>query len=412
MNIKVVSLILRGGSVLGKFLLLFLMSKALSAEEMGVYGLFAVTVGYSLYFLGIDFYTFSGREMARTSKENWLNIFLNQMTVYFFSYIVILPVLSVIFINKILPVKYIFLFYLILIFEHLSVEFFRIFIVVERYFIANIILFIRLGLWCYVLVFLYIYNILKIDLDVVFIAWLSGNIFSFILSVFFLYKLFSLNNNITEIDLSWIYKGIKIASILLIGSLFLRGIFTFDRYLIEYYLGKKSLGVYALYFGLSYSLVTIIDAVIFSFYYPRLIRTFKNDSYTSFESLIKKLTKLVLLATTVTVVIIIIFIKPLLTWTDKPFYIESIMIFYIILGSSAFFTFSHIPHYALYAMGKDKSIVISNAIGLIIFLVSGCWMIALFGLLGLSIALLISTVSLGLMKYIFYMKAHTKTNNR
>ena len=51
---------LRGGMVC-KFLLIFFLARILPPEELGTYGLFTATVGYALYFLGLDFYTYSGR---------------------------------------------------------------------------------------------------------------------------------------------------------------------------------------------------------------------------------------------------------------------------------------------------------------------------------------------------------------
>ena len=46
------------------------MAKFLSAEEVGVYGLFVVLVSYSLYAVGFDFYTFSTRELVLKDKKN------------------------------------------------------------------------------------------------------------------------------------------------------------------------------------------------------------------------------------------------------------------------------------------------------------------------------------------------------
>ena len=68
------------------------MAKFLSAEEVGVYGLFVVLVSYSLYAVGFDFYTFSTRELVLKDKKNG-EAFKKSKFLIIFAYIVILPII-------------------------------------------------------------------------------------------------------------------------------------------------------------------------------------------------------------------------------------------------------------------------------------------------------------------------------
>ncbi|MFW2762175.1 hypothetical protein ACN6Q9_03580, partial [Acinetobacter baumannii] len=85
-----INLSIRALTLLGKFILLFYMAKFLSAEEVGVYGLFVVLVSYSLYAVGFDFYTFSTRELVLKDKKEWGSFLKSQSFLIIFAYIVIL----------------------------------------------------------------------------------------------------------------------------------------------------------------------------------------------------------------------------------------------------------------------------------------------------------------------------------
>ncbi|PQI89099.1 hypothetical protein C5U11_05310, partial [Acinetobacter baumannii] len=88
-----INLSIRALTLLGKFILLFYMAKFLSAEEVGVYGLFVVLVSYSLYAVGFDFYTFSTRELVLKDKKEWGSFLKSQSFLIIFAYIVILPII-------------------------------------------------------------------------------------------------------------------------------------------------------------------------------------------------------------------------------------------------------------------------------------------------------------------------------
>lgn len=88
--IRLANILLRALTLSSKFLLVFYLAKFLEPAQLGLYGLFAATIGYALYILGLEFYTFSTREFIKTPSSEWGNYLKSQtyltLTIYLFFY--------------------------------------------------------------------------------------------------------------------------------------------------------------------------------------------------------------------------------------------------------------------------------------------------------------------------------------
>src|SRR5690606_36382753 len=119
---RLVSVSLRGGTLVCKFLLIFFLAKFLPPEEVGVFGLVAATIGYSFFVVGFEFYTYSGRELLGLSRDGWLPVIRDQWVLFAVGYVFILPVLTFIFGVYLSSWKYVGWFLLLLLFEHTAQE--------------------------------------------------------------------------------------------------------------------------------------------------------------------------------------------------------------------------------------------------------------------------------------------------
>jgi len=394
---RLLNLSLRGGGMVGKFLLIFLLARILTPSELGVYGLLAVTIGYSLYFLGLDFYTFSGREMLHSEKALWPSMLRDQAVLFACSYAVVFPSLALIFINGVISFEYALVFYLLLLAEHLSQELNRLLVIIGRPLAAGICIFIRSGSWCYVIVIVYMSGLYPIDLQSVLWTWFWADVVVIAMGAFLL-KGLPWNALTRKVHWEWLIKGVKISALLLIGTLALRGIFTFDRYFVEYFADSEMLGVYTLYMGICFSLIGFVDAAIFSFKYPELIKLFKNGAGDDFAKARKQFGKQTLIFTSLLVIIVSLVIYPVLGWIGKPIYLQNLTLFFVLLAASFIFVIGHVPHFALYAMGQDRVLVFTHIFGLVVFVLIGASLYQ-FGAMGVALALLASISSLGAGKY-------------
>jgi O-antigen/teichoic acid export membrane protein len=394
---RLLNLSLRGGGMVGKFLLIFFLARILSPEEVGTYGLFTVTVGYALYFLGMDFYTYSGRAMLHAEQKMWPAMLRDQAVLFACSYMVVFPLLSLIFWGGMLPVKYALVFYVLLTMEHLSLECIRLLVIIGKPLAAGVFIFIRSGAWCYALVATYLGGLTSVELKTVFWLWVLADALAVAGGVWLLRNLPWGNLN-SKINWAWIGQGLRVAALFLVGTLALRGIFTLDRYFVEAYSGREMLGVYTLYLGVCTSIIGFVDAAVFSFRYPRLVSIYKSGQYAAFESVRRDFGRQTLIAVTLLALAAAALIVPVLEWIGKPLYLQHLSVFYLLLAASTLFVIGHIPHYSLYAMGYDRSIVGAHIAGFIAFIVLSVLLAPAYGMGGVATALFMAVTLTGALK--------------
>lgn len=358
---------IRGLTLVSKFLLIFFLARFLEPQELGLYGLLAATIGYSLYLLGFDFYTYSTRELLKSKREHWGGVLKAQGALTIILYVIFLPLLSLIFINNLLPMRLFAWFFILLVFEHLNQEIGRLLIAVSDQIYASLVLFLRSGLWAVAVAIIMYYAPQARDLSVVFAAWSLGGLAALVLGIIRI-KSMGLSGWGEKIDWGWITRGLKVAFALLLATLAVRGVFTLDRYWVQELVGMQLLGAYVLFMGVSMALMSFLDAGVFAFIYPGLISAYQKGNPEIFRRGMIKLSQQTIFVSGAFAVIALLVIGPLLVWLNKPLYVEQQGLFVWILIATLLYALGMIPHYGLYAQGRDRPIIYSHIASLIIFI--------------------------------------------
>lgn len=373
---RLVNISLRGMTLVSKFLLIFFLARFLEPAELGLYGLLVVTIGYALYLLGLDFYIFTTREVLKRERSEWGGLLKDQGALTAILYAVFMPFLLLIFGNEILPWTVAGWFFALLVLEHLSQELMRLLVAISMPLLASLVLFLRSGCWALVVTVLMFVKPEMRGLDTVLGAWAMGGLAACLLAAICLYRL-RIGGWHKRIDWIWIRKGIRTALPFLVATLAIRGLFTFDRYWVEALSGLDVLGAYVLFIGISSAMMSFLDAGVFAFIYPRLIAAFQQDKRVEYRQGLRKLLIQTLVLSSAFVVIALVMIGPLLAWLNKPLYQEQLGMFPWILLASFLYAMGMIPHYALYAQGRDRPLIFSHIAGLAIFIAS-TWLFSLY----------------------------------
>lgn len=369
MNKRVLNISLRGITLASRFLFIFFLAKYLAPNDLGLYGIFTATVGYALYFVGLDFYVYTTREIIKSEKSQWGAFLKNQAFVSFLLYIVLFVLLIFTVAGGKISLAQASWFILILILEHVNQEISRLLVAISKQTTASFLLFVRQGLWAILIVILMASKIIPATLNAIFIFWSVSGLLSLILGVCSLKKA-KMGGWKSEIDYSWILKGIKVSGLFLIATLALRGLQTVDRYWMQYLNDLEVVGAYVLFIGMASTLMTFLDASVFSFSYPALIKLKNDGDKIAFRKHLKKMS-ITTVAITIAFVVISVLLMPfLLKWTEKPIFEKYLLVYYILLAATAMNALGMIFHYALYAIGKDKAIIASHIISLLVFFVT------------------------------------------
>jgi O-antigen/teichoic acid export membrane protein len=315
----IVNFSLRGLTMGCRFLLIIFLAKLFSPSEVGLFGLISATVVISQLLIGGEYYSYSQRELISMGKDRWSFVLQHQAVALLLLYMFFAPMLVGLFHWDVLPGYLMSFFYLILILESIAQELNRVMIAMQCQITASWILFCRHGLWVLcILPYIWVYPESR-SLDLILGAWVIGCTIALLLALFMIKR--EVNPwKIWALDLGWVKRGFKVSLLYFAGALCFRAIFTIDRYAVESLLGLDFLGVYVVYIGLAMSIVTVLDPLIFSFAYPKLIRLITEKNHHGFKLAMVELAKSTL-KTTLVAILLVSYLAPFIfVWIDKPFY--------------------------------------------------------------------------------------------
>lgn len=352
-----------------KFFLSLYLAKTISPSEFGLYGVLVGTVSYYLIFLGMEFYAFSTREIARSGYTKWGAVLVNHFLLIFVVYIFIFPLCWLPINYGVIPAAYAGVFLILLAVEHINQELYRVAIAMRFPVRASVALFVRQAIWIAPLVVTMEFDPLARNLDYVLLYWSIGSGCALVFSVFCIFQLrfFEGLDLKRSVDCSWMWVGIKVAAPLLLGSLAVRGFYVFDRYWIEAHWGLEVVAIYVLFIGVCNVILSVSDSLIFSVLYPELVMHGAMNREESYKRLVKKMFIQVTVVVCVMDLFLLGMIGPMLGWLGRAVYMDNMNIFYWILLSFNIWVLGLIPHYVLYSKSHDKFIWCSHLSGFFLF---------------------------------------------
>lgn len=389
---------LRGLTLASKFFLMIYLAKVVSPEQLGVYGLFTVTISYTLYLLGLDFYTYAQREMLSLPQTQWGGIIRNQFMFYAVVYLFVLPLLLLVFVAGLLPWQMIGWFYLLLTLEHMSQELCRLLVACGKVTFANVTIFFRGGAWAFAVVALFLANPTMHGLTAIWAGWSVGVAISIVIAVYGVHSIICTMPEKAVTDWRWVRRGLKVAAQFLIGTLALRGLFTFDRYFLDLYSGKSAVGVYSFYMSFANATMAFADAGIISRLYPRIVAAYRLGRYEEYRQHLNKLAVGIVVLYVTFSVALFVTLKPVLRYIGREVYINQITTLWVLLAAMGVYSLGLVPHYALYARGSDRAITLTSIFSLFVFLGTAVCLTQNNGPTGMALSVLAGVGCLGFLK--------------
>lgn len=409
-KIRLLNIGLHGATLSTRFLFIFFLAKYLDPALVGYYGLFTVTIGYSLYFVGLDFYTYVTREILKTPNSKRGLILKSQAALSAGLYILFLPIAYSLLLQYSGWPKYLFIwFFPILLLEHFNQEMSRLLIALSQQITASMILFIRQGSWTLGIVALMTWEPASRQLQTVMLLWALAGIAAASVAIYKLREL-RMGGWRSSLDWKWIKKGIAVSTAFLLATLALRGVQTFDRYWLESLGGIEIVGAYVLFFGVAGSLLAFLDAGVFAFTYPTLIKLHQAQDDDAASTIVRKMLGLTVLLSVVFALVSWFLLPFLLTWINNPIYLKTNYLYPYLLSAIIINAVGMVPHFALYARGCDKPIIYSHISALIFFLISTWILSTHYTVLAVPIGLNFSFAVVLVWKSVAYSRL-TKAKN-
>ena len=370
---RILNMLLRACTLGARFVFVFFLAKFLDAKAVGYYGLFTATVGYFLYLVGLDFYTYTTREILKAQHEQRGQMLKGQASLSALLYIVVVPLAVWMLPQAQWPSELLLWFFPILVLEHLNEEISRLLIALSEQITASLILFMRQGSWALAIVGLMAVNANMRHLQAVMACWLTAGLIAALLGV---HKVKHLGMGGWRLPVNWVWvrKGASVSLSFLLATLALRGVQTIDRYWVQSLSNTETVGAYVLFLSIAGTLMVFLDAGVFAFAYPELIALHHKQQHTQAHRKVKQLLTYVLLAAAVFSGISWLLLPYLLQWINKPLYMQSIGLYPWLLLATAINALGMAPHYALYAQGRDK-VIIGSHMGAMPVFVLAVWLL-------------------------------------
>lgn len=367
MRNRVLNVFLHGSTLITRFCFIFFLAKYLPPAEIGYYGLFTVAIGYCIYFVGLDFYTYLNREIIRTPIKERAGLLKGQAALSVILYATFVPVALFIIIQYSEWPSYLMWWFVpILLLEHFNQEIGRLLVALSEQVAASVILFVRQGSWALLVTFIMFFEPSSRKLEFSIVAWFISGVFAVLLGILKLKKI-GISGWKNSVDWKWVKKGVVVSAAFLFATLALRGIQTFDRYMLESIGGIEVVAAYVLFIGVAGSLLSFLDAGVFSFTYPALIGLSQKMHWVEARKKIKQMLWLTIVFSIVFSIVSLIVMPYLLGWIGKNIYTASIDFYYWVLLATIANAIGLVPHYCLYAAGKDRPIIVSHGLAFFVF---------------------------------------------
>ena len=377
-------LALRGLTLLSRFLLSVLLARMLSPDQMGQYGLITAVLAFALLALGLEFYSHTLRELVPASPARRAQIIGDQIALGAVTFLVVgllsaLAIWSGQFPSSLLP-----WFLLILATEHISLEATRILIITSRPIRAYIGVFLRGGVWVYVITVLMFTVPSSQSLETVLAWWALGGACSIIFAAFSLRELPWRELRNKRPDWAWIFAGLRAARPFMLTAAGGMTISYVDRFVIDAFVGREALGIYTFYSTIAIGILSL-GASVSQQFLPKIIAAygsggvvFRKSVRSFFWSLSGVAGGMIVLAAGC--------ISPLLALLQLTQYAQSVGVFFLMLPGILLRVLSDVPSYALYAARADGKLLVCNVGSAIVSVLLNLALIPPLGIYGAALS--------------------------
>ncbi|HEY0655299.1 MAG TPA: polysaccharide biosynthesis C-terminal domain-containing protein [Chryseosolibacter sp.] len=324
---------------------------------------------------------------------------MNQLVLHLLCYMLLIPGSLVLFFHSFIPWHYLGLFLVIVVLEHLSNELYRLLILYKKPLQSSVLMFLKSAFWVFCLPVTWLFFDLKFEL--VFYCWVIGLLAALVFGAYALRPQFKFKWTRKPVDIKWILQGVNKAIPFFASTLLLKVIEYSNRYFIDIFYGKETVGVFTFYSSFANVLSTVIFTLVIMLQYPQLLESFNSSDFANRALLQRKMLKdtvsLTLIATPVIVLCVGIFVS----MYKNAAYAEDFPLFLILILANIFVCVNYATHYILYAQNKDARLLQSYLAGSAITFLLCVALVPQFGGYGAAVATLSGFVTLCTFQFYF-----------
>lgn len=391
-------LLLRGGTLGCKLLLALMLARYLSTDNLGIWVLLNSSAAFAVLVLGLEYFNIANRHYVLAEKGHRCRVLTVQASVYAISYATFIPLLILAAIWWSLPLLLLSLFVGVVVGEHISQEMYRLLIVLERQNEANVILFIRSGLWA--LLASALLPLASIGVKEIMFMWFVGGQLS-ILYFWWTAKPLLRGARIDIVDaVRSLPETFRVVAPFIGISVAMRSLSLIDRYLIKMFYSNEEVGVYGFYFSLVSGLQALYDSGAVAVLFPRMLTQWRERNFFEYKKIKKQFFLATIASWSAFIACTAAILHWLLAFVGKPEISEQVSMLWVLFAAQVVFNISIVYHYDLYVRGFNRLLLQ----GAYVYAVGGAMALGLLvpvlGGLGAAVSMLIASLLLLLARIV------------
>lgn len=363
------ALTLRLWTLATRFVLIFFLARFLLPSEVGLYGLLVATMGYVVYLLGMDMYTYTNREILKAPAHRWRPLAKSHTAFLLLVYVIVLPLLLLLFAFGLLPWALVAWFFILVVTEHLALEIDRMLVAMSDQFSASLVVFLRQAMMPSTIVPLMVLVPESRNLTAVLVVWTSYNVVAIVLGIALIARKVA-DGERERVDWAWIRSGILVSLAFLTGTLLLRVLFAADRQIVAIYDDLEVLGAYTFALSVGTGLSSTLSVAVHQFGYPKVVIAAHERDREEFNRGLKTMGWQTAIVVSLAAIAVVALKDWLVAWVGGGIYAEYSWLLPASLGVYALYNASIVPHYGLYALHKDRTILAATGAALLTFIVT------------------------------------------
>ena len=398
--------VIRGLTLLARFVFIIFIAKQLSVIQVGFYGFIAASIFATVYIAGYEHGIYSARQIIKCNTLSCREKSVSSLTIFgLMMFAIISPlVYYATASNEIYKYISILYFFIIAYGESYMAEHKKILISLGHPFYAGIVDFVKTGVWVYLLIPLVLFGWMDIDLNTILLMWSVFVAIGTFLIFFKLRGFYKIKNLIARPTLNKYKNQIYSSTPFFLSGLSLLAIEISGRVSLQMAGLQIEAGVYTFYAGFIFAIPLFVWSASVAFDHAKILTAFENHDIKESNKLILIMIKRSLKICLLLVIFLFFGFEVLLEMVGKDEYADHMNSFFLFLLVPFIHILDSHIYYALYVRGMDKEIATSSVIGFACLAVFQIFTLFEFGIVSVILSIIIALSISVFIKLLFIFK--------
>ena len=394
-----VNVAIRVVTMAARFALVLYLGKRLSLANLGGFGLVSALVNLGIYFIGLELYIYTIRDLVGRPRECWGAYVRDQCLVYGGMYVLAVAGGIGFVLYRRMTWEFIFIAPALLVLEHICQEVYRLLEASRQARPGLVFLFLRSGAWVFVYMLIAECFPAVRTLLWLCVAWVGGCLTSLGFAWFFLRDMGWGRVREQPVDWQRLRAGLRVSSLYFAGALALRAIPMVDRLLVDRTWGQAEVGVYTFFFNIANAIQDFVNAGVIIVCYPAFLTAVRQDRQEEADHWYRALR-----ARIVGVATALVLLSVACVWLGRGFWAGkfpaySLQLFMVLAVANGFQLFALIPYFRLYAFGHDVAVLLGSLAFMGMTLGLDWLLVPRFGARGAGLGFLAGSVGLCALRW-------------